>query len=225
MLEDLDFGHRQGELHAARPIWAKVRVRDSAGPQTPCAAATGRAGEKSAPFRRNGRKCGASGGWIRSGGPARIVLRHRDRQWRNFMNRILVGVDGSNESRAAASFAANLATATGAQLILAGIAFASDPLADPEWKVRLRGFEEEDTARTLKMVKGMAAEVARPEQAVETIVETGSPAAALAELAARMNVDLVVVGHRGRGSIKRMLMGSVADRLVQICSKPVTVVR
>jgi len=141
------------------------------------------------------------------------------------MNRILVGVDGSTESRAAATFAANLATATGAQLILAGIAFASDPLADPEWRVRLRTFEEEESARTMNMVKGMAAEIARPEQAVQTIVEKGVPASALADLAARLNVDLVVVGHRGRGGIKRMLMGSVADRLVQICSKPVTVVR
>lgn len=141
------------------------------------------------------------------------------------MNRILVGVNGSTESRAAASFAANLATATGAQLILAGIAFGSDPLADPEWRVRLRAFEEEEAARTMNMLKGMAAEIARPEQAVETIVEKGVPAAVLADLAARLNVDMVVVGHRGRGGIKRMLMGSVADRLVQICSKPVTVVR
>jgi nucleotide-binding universal stress UspA family protein len=53
----------------------------------------------------------------------------------------------------------------------------------------------------------------------------GGPAAAtLAWVAKGRDVDLVVVGHRGRGVLARLLMGSVADRLVQICSKPVLVV-
>ena len=39
------------------------------------------------------------------------------------------------------------------------------------------------------------------------------------------DVEMVVVGHRGRGAIKRMLLGSVADRLVQICPKPGLIVR
>jgi nucleotide-binding universal stress UspA family protein len=60
---------------------------------------------------------------------------------------------------------------------------------------------------------------------VETIVEPGAPAETLAELAKAGEVDLVVVGHRGRNALSRALMGSVADRLVQICSKPVLVVR
>ena len=34
-----------------------------------------------------------------------------------------------------------------------------------------------------------------------------------------------VVGHRGRNAVARALLGSVADRLVQICPKPVLVVR
>jgi nucleotide-binding universal stress UspA family protein len=141
------------------------------------------------------------------------------------MKRILVGVDGSDESRAAARFAADIATATGAKLTVAGIAFESDPMADPEWRVRMRAFEEEEINRTTKITKELAAELVRPTLIVETIVESGPPAFALAEIARRMDVDLVVVGHRGRGAVKRLLMGSVADRLVQICPKPVTVVR
>jgi nucleotide-binding universal stress UspA family protein len=38
-------------------------------------------------------------------------------------------------------------------------------------------------------------------------------------------VQLVAVGHRGRGAIRRALLGSVADALVQICPKPVLVAR
>ena len=141
------------------------------------------------------------------------------------MKRILVGIDGSSESRAAAAFAARLAKATGAGLILAGIAFESDPLVDPEMKARLQAYQQQDIARITTLIKGIADEMARPDLAIETLVETGGPAVALAEIASRKDVDMVVVGHRGRSAVKRLLLGSVADRLVQICTKPVTVVR
>ncbi len=141
------------------------------------------------------------------------------------MKRILVGVDGSKESYAAASFAARLAKATGAGLILAGIAFESDPLVDPEMRARMQAYEQQEIARMMTMIKGIADEMARPDLAIETLVETGAPAVALAEIASRKDVDMVVVGHRGRSAVKRLLLGSVADRLVQICTKPVTVVR
>ncbi len=35
----------------------------------------------------------------------------------------------------------------------------------------------------------------------------------------------VVVGAKGHNMASRVLLGSVADRLTHICSKPVTVVR
>jgi nucleotide-binding universal stress UspA family protein len=60
---------------------------------------------------------------------------------------------------------------------------------------------------------------------VETRFESGGPAEVLAELARTEKVDLVVVGHRGRGAVARLLLGSVADRLTQISPRPVLVVR
>jgi len=141
------------------------------------------------------------------------------------MKSILVGIDGSSESRAAAAFAARLAKATGAGLILAGIAFESDPLVDPEMRARMQAYEQQEIARVTTMLKRIADEMARADMAIETLVETGGPAVALAEIASRKDVDMVVVGHRGRSAVKRLLLGSVADRLVQICTKPVTVVR
>lgn len=141
------------------------------------------------------------------------------------MKRILVGIDASSEARAAAMFAANLAGSSGTKLILASVAAKADPFASPELQARYQVFEEEEKASLAKMLQALAAELRRPELTIETVVESGSPAATLAELASKFDVDLVVVGHRGRGAMKRMLLGSVADRLVQICTKPVTVVR
>ena len=67
--------------------------------------------------------------------------------------------------------------------------------------------------------------MAQPSLKIEPIVVNGAPAVTLAELARTGDVDMVVVGHRGRGGIARVLLGSVADRLVQISPKPVLVVR
>ena len=141
------------------------------------------------------------------------------------MKRILVGVDGSKESRSAAAYAANLAKAMGSQVIVASIADAPVALAAPELVHRATKWQEEARKQAAGVAKEVATEVARSGLTVETIVEQGAPAETLAELAKTGEVDLVVVGHRGRNALSRALMGSVADRLVQICSKSVLVVR
>ncbi|MFL5416173.1 MAG: universal stress protein [Myxococcales bacterium] len=141
------------------------------------------------------------------------------------MKRILVGVDGSKESRAAAACAANLAKAMGSQVIVASVADVPVALAAPELMERVAEWQQDATKHAAALAKEIASEVARTGVTVETIVESGAPAETLAELARAGEVDLVVVGHRGRNALSRALMGSVADRLVQICSKPVLVVR
>ena len=141
------------------------------------------------------------------------------------MKRVLVGVDGSKESRAAAACAANLAKAMGSQVVVATIADVPVALAAPELVQRAAEWQEEAEKDAAAVAKEIAGEVARAGLTVETIVERGAPAETLAALAKAGEVDLVVVGHRGRNALSRVLMGSVADRLVQICSKPVLVVR
>lgn len=53
----------------------------------------------------------------------------------------------------------------------------------------------------------------------------GAPAEVIADVALEGQFDLVVVGNKGRGAVTRMFLGSVADRVVHICTKPVLVVR
>jgi nucleotide-binding universal stress UspA family protein len=141
------------------------------------------------------------------------------------MKRILVGYDGSNESRTAVDFAAELAQATGSQLTIAGVVYFQEAFGAPELQVKVARWEQHERVRTAESLKNAAAAAARPGMVVETMVLSGPPAESLAEQARAGDVDMVVVGHRGRGAIKRLLTGSVADRLVQICSKPVAVVR
>ena len=60
---------------------------------------------------------------------------------------------------------------------------------------------------------------------VETYVERGAPGAVLCERAQALGADVVVVGSRGRGAIRRVLLGSVSSHVVHNAPCPVLVVR
>ena len=142
------------------------------------------------------------------------------------MGRILVGVDGSPESEQAAELAARLGRAMKADLTLVYVAMPPLPLGperavhdEARWERAQREYGEE----ILREMTVRCAEKGRFE--IETRVETGPVAETLARLAGSEDVDFVAVGHRGRGAVRRALLGSVADRLVQISPRPVLVCR
>lgn len=56
-------------------------------------------------------------------------------------------------------------------------------------------------------------------------VRTGEPAAELETLAAERDASMIVVGNRGHGVVRRLLLGSVTNRLVHHADRPVLVVR
>ncbi|HWE25144.1 MAG TPA: universal stress protein [Myxococcales bacterium] len=141
------------------------------------------------------------------------------------MKRILVGVDGSAEAVAAVDKAIEIASAMGANVLLAYIVPHHVPPGPEAYAPEL--------VRADKLEHGYAAAVLRDLEmrctsrsvAVDSTTRTGPVAETLADMAEAGGFDLVVVGHRGRGGVRRALLGSVADRLVQISSRPVLVVR
>lgn len=58
-----------------------------------------------------------------------------------------------------------------------------------------------------------------------TRLETGQPRDVICSVAKEENVDLVILGSRGLGSIERLMLGSVSDYIVHHCVAPVLVVR
>jgi len=141
------------------------------------------------------------------------------------MKKILVGVDGSELSNGAVRFAAALAKQTGAELQLATalvppIFYGADATAET---VELQDASAHALAKkALDESEGqLDPHAPRPAR----FLLDGPAADALATLAASNQVDLVVVGHRGRNAIARVMLGSVADRLVQISTRPVLVFR
>jgi nucleotide-binding universal stress UspA family protein len=64
-----------------------------------------------------------------------------------------------------------------------------------------------------------------PAVGIHAHVRVGSPAPEITELAGLLGADLVAVGTHGRTGLGRLLMGSVAEAVVEKTSCPVLVVR
>ena len=138
------------------------------------------------------------------------------------MKKILVAVDGSKPSMVAARLALEIAQATGARLTAV---YSVVPLILPG-EVPFPVMSEVMTSEERRgeaILKDAVTELGSPE--VETFLLHGSAAEGIADLAAKGSYDMVVVGSRGRNAMTRVLLGSVADRLMHICTKPVLVAR
>jgi nucleotide-binding universal stress UspA family protein len=60
---------------------------------------------------------------------------------------------------------------------------------------------------------------------METMLVSGLPSGRITEVANEIGADLIVVGSRGRTGLPHVMLGSVAERVVQIARTPVTVVK
>jgi nucleotide-binding universal stress UspA family protein len=139
------------------------------------------------------------------------------------VKKVLVGVDGSDESQFAADRAAEIARAMGAELTVACVV-AAPSLAPFESQEVVR---RETVARleARELLRRLSSRYLREGTKVDTVMPSGRPAETLADLAATPEVGLIVVGHRGRGGLARVLLGGIAERLAQISPKPVLVAR
>jgi nucleotide-binding universal stress UspA family protein len=150
------------------------------------------------------------------------------------VGRIVVGVDGSDGSREALRWAAEQAALRGVPLEVvhtyetepATAAFAYDETMSVEvWQraradVERRGRQAAERAQAL--VDSMIEEVTGIE--VDAVaIEGRHPAQALLERAE--GAELLVVGSRGRGGFKSLLLGSVSQQCAQHATCPVVIVR
>jgi nucleotide-binding universal stress UspA family protein len=139
------------------------------------------------------------------------------------MNRIVVGVDGSESSRAALRWAMSEASAHGATVTAihawhdpyTGSALPFAPgLVDPT-------SYEAVAQRTLDRVIDEEDETVLPSPIARVVVH-GSAAESLVESA--KGADLLVVGSRGRGGFAGLLLGSVSQQVIHHATCPVVVI-
>ncbi len=138
---------------------------------------------------------------------------------------IVVGVDGSEASNAAARWAAEQARLTGSRLevITAWQAVGSWGMS---WGVAIPIPSDYDPAADARtMLDPIVDELRRnaPDVAIDVNVVEGHPAEVLME--ASRHADLLVVASRGHGEFAGMLIGSVSQHLATQAHCPVVIVR
>lgn len=146
------------------------------------------------------------------------------------IRRVLVAIDSSPNAQRALETAVDLAKGMKAELRIAHVVYVPTlfwSMGVPGSAVPTDKIEEdaEEEARKLlgKAVKfAKEAGVADPKE--ELVTDLVSPAQGVVQLAERDEADLVVIGTRGNGGFKKLLLGSVANSVLHYagCSVLVT---
>ncbi len=139
------------------------------------------------------------------------------------MQTIVAGIDGSNDSAAAVRFAAAEARLRGATLRLVCAwqippSIYGGPIVFPLPELR-----DSLQSAARGALDEAVAQIEPQDVQIETVAPEGAPAAALLEHAG--DAAMLVVGSRGRGGFKGLLLGSVSSHCAQHASCPVVIVR
>ncbi|MFC7154046.1 universal stress protein [Halomarina halobia] len=136
-------------------------------------------------------------------------------------DRILVPTDGSERAAAAAEWASALARAYDATVHVLAAADTSAVGFDVRSELLLETVE----TSAEEAVADLAATLRDDGVTVETAVERGPPHGAILDAVDENDIDLVVMGTRGRSGLDRYLLGSVTEKTVRTCPVPVLTVR
>ena len=149
-------------------------------------------------------------------------------------SKILVTIDGSDHSMKAAQYAIDIARDNKAQLIAltvlditkigyAASAFIASPTHGLDELERKRKEAQEWLDKIAKLI---ALQNANDDiQFKSKIEESMSVAGTIVEFAENQNMDLIVVGSRGRSGFTKLLLGSVASTVVTYATCPVLVIK
>lgn len=137
--------------------------------------------------------------------------------------RILVAADESAFAARAADVALELARSLGAELAFMHVI---DPslVSAPESGIpagQLIALAEQDGRRLLAAFSQRASAQPPPLE----FIHVGKPATEIVKAAKDWPADLIVIGCHGRGGVKRVLLGSVAETVMRQAACPVLVVR
>jgi nucleotide-binding universal stress UspA family protein len=150
---------------------------------------------------------------------------------RAVFKRILVAVDGSENSFSAAKVAINLARKHEAELIIVNALYTpaywvsySPAGIPPMYMTELREHEEKEANQLVAKIKDMASEEGLNAH-TEIIKDVTSVVEAITIYALDQKADLIVIGTRGLSGFKKLLIGSVSSGVATHAPCSVLIVR
>ena len=146
--------------------------------------------------------------------------------------KMLVAVDFTSYSKEALFFASKLADCLSAQLLVLHV--IHDPAEAPGFYARkgkkkkfLQSMEEAAEEMMEAFMKEMrkAHPDQMPIQEAIPLLVVGTPVTRIIEIAEKKQASMIIIGSHGRTGLTHLLVGSKAERVVQLSPIPVTVVK
>jgi len=143
---------------------------------------------------------------------------------------ILVPVDFSEYSRVALVWACELARCRHASIVVLHV--VHDPADAPGYYQQAQGNvlqPMEDVAakmmrRFIKATRKGMGDKKLPTRRLKTKLVVGLPVTRILDVAKRVGAAHIVMGSQGRTGLKRLMLGSKAERIVRLAPLPVTIV-
>lgn len=134
----------------------------------------------------------------------------------------MVGVDGSEASYHATKYGVSIAKKFNSNLTIVHVIVSDIGIFGPSLPTHIAALKEEAE----QYLEDMKKEAVMENIQVQTqIIASASIVGGLVDYASKEESDLIVLGTKGKSSIKKLLLGSVASGMVTYAHCPVMVVR
>jgi nucleotide-binding universal stress UspA family protein len=137
------------------------------------------------------------------------------------IHKILVAYDGSQMSEHAFSFALDQAKKYQAELFILAVARPPEPPEDVETEAILENAQEYYE----KLFVSLKEKASGLNLVTKFKIAVGHPAEQIVSFAEQNGTDLIVMGHASKTLFKRLLLGSVSHRVINLAHCAVTIVR
>lgn len=135
--------------------------------------------------------------------------------------RILVAYDGSLQAERAVETAFSLAGLAAATVLVLAVIKPAEPDDSADFQARLYGARK----RYEHSFASMREHASGSEIRLETRISIGRPAEEIVNRAEIMQADLIIMGRHGKSAIRRRILGSNSDRVIENARRPVMIVR
>ena len=140
-------------------------------------------------------------------------------------HRIVVPTDFSECADEAWRLAKQMTAEGGGELVLTHVLTEVPRYGEGLFVIDLQRLEAEARAWAQGTLDDRVAKARAEGRAARSALRAGVPHHEIVALARDEHADLIVIGTHGRGGMSRLLLGSVADRVVRLAPCPVLTVR
>jgi nucleotide-binding universal stress UspA family protein len=142
-------------------------------------------------------------------------------------NNILVATDGSRYATAAASEAIGIAKKNNSSLIILAVvpSESMQPMDIVHSQMSRDVIAKAEMTEAEKNAKAVKEAAQKEGVTVEAFIMGGKPSDAIVQTAKEKNVDVIMLGSHGKTGIDKLLMGSVAERVIVLAPCAVLVVK